>query len=199
MSLSGWKWPGWARRGSSPPREIAVIDDPWPTGPLDIERAETPIGLLLSEIEAAACEVYARHDLPSLPGHYARSPKANAWRFLSETLTAEERWGLVLAQKDGSKWRFGSLEDLGDHPDNPPEVRRAAEALRACHQLRARLREGGGSDQGETLETAIRLGVIWRQMDVAGLPAPRNEPLRLTLPAKTRAKAAPRKKARPRS
>lgn len=125
---------------------------------------------MLAGIEAAACEVYARHDLPSLPGHYARSPKAKGWRFLSETLTAEERWALVLAQKDGSLWRFGSLEDMGDHPDSPLEVRHAAEAMRACHSLRARLNEDDKSDLEEILETAIRLGAAWRQMEIATLP-----------------------------
>ncbi|CAN5226404.1 hypothetical protein BH09PSE1_BH09PSE1_15980 [soil metagenome] len=184
MILSGWKWPGWKSRRRQDRAEIALIEDPWAAAPRT-EREETSVSLMLSDIEAAACAVYARHGLPDRPGHYARSPKSRAWRFLSETLTAEERFALVLAQKDGSKWRFGSLENLGDQADSPPDLRRAAEVLRSCHRLRARLAETGSPSLGEDLEAAIGLGAAWRQLDAGHAPTlPRMEPLKLTMPSK---------------
>lgn len=181
----GWKWPG------SRLKSVAPIKDPWPSSEDHVERIETPIDRMLSGIEAAACRVYARHGLPDRPGHYARSPRSKTWRFLSETLTAEERWAMIMAQKDGSKWTFGTLQDLGDKADSPPDLRQAAQVLRSCHQLRARLGEGV-SNLGEDLETAIALGRVWGQIDVAPTQAvQRSEPLKLTMPDKTRAPKKP--------
>lgn len=196
-----WRWPpgllGWTlpklpslgrARGPEPP-----IIDPWDLAPAAPERVENPISVLLSQVEAAACTVYARHGLPDQPGHYARSRTSKAWRFLSEDLTAEERWALVTAQRSGSGWRFGTLEDLGDQEDSPQDVRRAARTLRSCRKLRIRLAEGGSPSLGDELEAAIRLGSEWRRLEtpVASV-APSNEPLRLTMPKKTRSPRKPR-------
>lgn len=154
--------------------------------------------MLLSQVEASACAVYAHHGLPDRRGHYARSPKSETWRFLSDELTAEERWSLVTAQRPGSGWRFGTLEDLGNQPDNPPDVRRAAKMLRNCRKLRARLAEGGSPSLGEELEAAIRLGSEWRQLDAAShAHTPHSEPLRLSIPKKTRAPRKSAAKAKP--
>lgn len=123
------------------------------------------LSALLSEIEAAACAVYGRHGLPVQPGHYARSNRTGEWRYLSENLTAEERWALVLAQKPGSGWRFGSLPDIGDRADASEEVREASLILRSCHQLRTSAAAGAAS--ASDLETAVRLGAAWGRAEVA--------------------------------
>jgi len=144
---------------------------------------DTSLDRMLGEIEATACTVYARHGLPDRLGSYARSPKTGTWRFLSESMTAEERWALVLAQKDSSAWRFGLLHDVGDDGANPLELRGAAQVLRLCHQMRSDLGSLGRLGLSETLEAAINLGAAWR--DLRGdspLHSRRTEPLKLTLP-----------------
>ena len=135
---------------------------------------------LLDEIETAARAVYVAHGLPDQPGHYARSQKSPQWRFVSDALTAEERWALVMAQKPGSHWRFGALEDLGDQTDSPPDLQRAGRMLRTCRQLRLRLAEGP-HDLGEAFEAAVRLGMDWTSLatDPPAAPAlalPRTDP-----------------------
>ena len=191
------RWaPGGGRRGARPDQAASAVPDVWASVPSEIERAETPISQMLSRIEADACAVYVRHGLPDRPGQYARSPRTE-WRFLADHLTVEERWALVDAQRPGSGWRFGSLADLGAADDNPPEVRRASEVLRACAQLRARLTEGGGG-LSEDLETAVRLGAAWETLAAPpALVAVPREPLRLTAPATLRPKRESRAKARP--
>lgn len=191
---SGWSLPRLFPRGRRRSAETPIVD-PWASAPEASERIESPISQLLSEVEAAACAVYARHGLPDQPGHYAHARSSEAWRFLSHELTAEERWALVTAQRPGSGWRFGTLEDLGDQDDSPPEVRRAARMLRNCRKLRMRLAEGGSPSLGDELEAAIRLGSEWRGLDASNRPvAPNADPLRLMLPKKTRSPRKPRAK-----
>lgn len=192
-----WRWP-FRLRFRIQREPLGSITDPWASAPSASERQDSPISVLLSQIEAAACAVYARNDLPDRRGHYARSSTTGAWRFVSEALSAEERWALFNAQRPGSGWRFGTLEDLGDKPDNPAEVRQAAQALRNCHALRTRLAEGGSPSLGDELEAAIRLGSAWRQL-AETRPAPaREEPLRLSVPKPQRAPRKPRaKRAKP--
>jgi len=201
-----WRWPrqlGRFRRPTSGGRrDVTELADPFASAQAASEResaeqVETPFLRLLSEIEGSACAVFARHGLPDRPGHYAYSPTADSWRFLAEDLTAEERWSLVNAQRAGSGWRFGTLEDLGDQPGNPAEVRHAAEMLRACRLLRVRLDQGGGAALAEALEAALGLGVRWRAVSeprgetpvppAPVTPPPHSEPLRLSVPAKPRA------------
>jgi hypothetical protein len=188
---TGWRWPripGW--RQSHRPADAQEPADPWPSATDAIERVETPINLLLSEIEAVACAVYARHGLPNQPGEYARSPKTRQWRFLSDDLNVEERWALVLAQRQGSGWRFGSLADLGDDEDSPPDLRQAAQILRSCRQLRAGLAARGQSDPGEDMQLAIELGAAWSRLKT--LPTAKSKtarrPAGLTKPEKPPAK-----------
>jgi hypothetical protein len=172
--------PLWSRitdllsRRSGRDSEAAVALDPWSAVPADVPREATPISALLAEIEAGALATYAAHGLPDQKGHYARSAKSPQWRFVSETLTAEERWALVTAQKPGSTWRFGALEDLGDQADSPPDLQRAGRILRACRQLRTRLAEGG-LGLGEDLEAALRLGVEWQALQAEPPPESRPE------------------------
>ncbi len=147
MIHNRWRWPG-ARR----PVPTASPEE---SSPPEVYPSELSLFSLLSEMEAAACAVYARHGLPVEPGHYALSARTGDWRYLADTLTAEERWALVLAQKPGSGWRFGALPDLGDQGDSPPEVQRAARILKSCDQIRARVRSGASAAD---FEMAIRLG-----------------------------------------
>lgn len=192
----GWKWPGTSASASplqSPTTSIALVGPGIEVSerPRPVETATTS---MLSEMEAAACAVFADHGLPDRPGEYALSPRSTTWRYLSESLTAEERWALVLAQKEGSGWRFGTLAVLGDQPDSPAAVRRAAQVLKSCAQLRASLAQGGSADLDETLQAAIGLGAVWRQLDAGPeLLAARHEPLKLTMPTKPRAKRTTRK------
>lgn len=192
----GWSWPiALSGRRVAPHRPVAA--DLWASAPGASETPASPISALLSDIEAAACAVYARHGLPDRQGQYARSPKAEGWRFLSQDLTAEERWAFVTAQRPGSGWRFGALEDLGEQAAMPDEVRRAAGVLRACARVRNRLAEGGSASLGEELEAAIQLGAQWRQMQAPAVHYPAaTEPLRLTVPTRPRAKRKSRAKSR---
>jgi len=158
-----------ARRG-----EAAVVEDEEVAAEAEgaNQAALGALSALLSEIEAAACAVYGRHGLPVQPGHYARSNRTGEWRYLSENLTAGERWELVLAQKPGSGWRFGSLPDIGDRADASEEVREASLILRSCHQLRTSSAAGAAS--ASDLEAAIRLGAAWGRAEAApaeGAPA----------------------------
>ena len=99
----------------------------------------------------------------------------------------------MLAQKDGSGWRFGSLEDIGDQPDSPPALREASVMLRDCHTLRTRLAERSGAEFAEDIETAIDLGMAWRQLQLT--PAPLQK--RIAAPAKPRKPRKSRAKPKP--
>jgi hypothetical protein len=206
-----WRWPRQLGRLRPPGRfdESDAAEDPFDAALAGVsvrnaDLGETPLSPLLSEIEASASAVFARHGLPDRLGHYAHSPKVEGWRFLSETLTAEERWSLVNAQREGSGWRFGTLEDLLDQPDRPAPVRQAADLLRLCRRLRGAVASSTSAAPAEDLEAAIRLGAAWRDLKDAtseagdppaalANPLPRAAadpaaPLKFTAPAKPRAK-----------
>ena len=140
-------------------------DDPFSTGDRT-ERRPAPEGparqdalsRALSEMEAAAHEVYALHGLPTRPGHYERPPRARRWRFIAEQLTPEERFQRALDQPRQAGWRFGRLEDLGAR-SNKPDLAAASDLLR----LARRLREArDGPLLAEDLLMAMELGAIWR-------------------------------------
>lgn len=173
----GWRWPDflsrvWSRPASTDHRD-GPIADPWPVADEAADRIEAPVALKLSEIEAAACAVYVRHGLPNQPGQYALSPKSGQWRFLSADMTVEERWALVLAQREGAGWRFGSLEDLGDGGDSPADLKRAAQALRACRQIRDRLAGRSEASVADDLALAIDLGAAWIELRSESTTIPR--------------------------
>lgn len=140
-------------------------DDPFSTGDRT-ERRPAPerlarqdaLSRALSEMEAAAHEVYALHGLPTRPGHYERPPRARRWRFIAEQLTPEQRFQRALDQPRQAGWRFGRLEDLGAR-SNKPDLAAASDLLR----LARRLREArDGPLLAEDLLTAMELGAIWR-------------------------------------
>lgn len=149
----------------------------------------TPLGALLDRIEATAFQVYEAHDLPTRPGHYARTPKARRWRFVTDDLTAEERWALMLANPPEMGWRFGKLQDLGADPENPPVLQAAARLLAGCADLRQRLRGHGSLSLADDMEAAVRLGAEWSAVDLILRTPPRR---RLSSKPKGR---KPRKKA----
>lgn len=109
----------------------------------------------LAAIEARALKVYARHGLPTRPGHYRRGPRAAKWSWLAEDLDPADRWALVLEKQAGSGWRFGTLETLGAG-DPRLAVAAAARDLTDCRLVREGLEGLAGP---EAIEAALRLGV----------------------------------------
>ncbi|QTC91197.1 hypothetical protein [Brevundimonas goettingensis] len=185
---------GFARRllASRPGRvdhSPVLIEDPWsiqgePTAP-------QPVHTLLNQIEAAALSVYEKHGLPTRVGQYARSARGRTWKFVAETLNAEERWALFLANDSGKGWRFASLEDLGlMEPNESAETRRASELLAACQTLRSSLTGQGTTSRADDIETALRLGSEWRLIELT-LSRKRDGPLLLGKPRRAGKRAPP--------
>lgn len=132
---------------------------PWPR----VAEA-SPLTALLDEIERTALTIYGLHDLPTLPGHYGRSPRRQEWQFLDDALTAEERFALVIANP---KWRFSTLENLGHAPSTAtlsPDLAAAADLLTGCATLRSQLGAGFRLDASQA-EACIRLGADWRLLE----------------------------------
>lgn len=180
MTSIRWRWPG-ARR------PVPTASPEEPSSP-DVDPSEISLSGLLSEMEAAARAVYARHGLPVEPGHYALSAKTGDWRYLADALTAEERWALVLAQKPGTGWRFGTLPSLADQEDSPPEVQLAARVLKACDQIRACVR--GGASAAD-LEMAIRLGADGLELEREQAAPPPKPRRKKTVQSRSRTKPQP--------
>ena len=141
------------------------------------------LSLALSEMEAAATEVYALHGLPTRPGHYERGPRARRWRFIAEHLTPQERFERALAHPREAGWRFARLENLGERSNRPDLA--AASALLT---LAARLRQARHGPLGaDDLLTAMELGATWRA---------NREIILAARPADADAAKAPRRKRR---
>jgi len=168
---------GRAGRNAASP---ALIEDPWsirgePAPP-------QPVHALLDEIEAAALAIYLAHGLPTRIGQYARSARSRTWKFVAETLSAEERWALFLANDTGKGWRFASLEELGlTEVNGSADLRRASELLTACRSLRSGLNGEGTTSRADDIETALRLGSEWRLIEML-LTRSRDGPLKLGKP-----------------
>ena len=160
----GWRGLLGGRRGTpGPAAEVAR-----PSGDReDQDRAGTALAALLAEIEADALAVYARHGLPTAPGHYRRAPDAPTWDHLGEAVDVERRWAMILERQNEPGWRFATLEDLGRFDDEAPEARAAAAILVACRALRERAGGRAWTDPGDDIERAIRLGADWRQLKAA--------------------------------
>ena len=144
-------------RRSEPPIMVDSDFAPW-TALADA----TPLMPLLEEIEQTALAVYGFYDLPTVPGHYGRSPRAQEWQFLDDALTAEERFALVIANP---KWRFSTLENLGKALATPsPDLAAASDLLAGCATVRSQLRSGSRLDASNA-EACIRLGADWRSLE----------------------------------
>lgn len=119
---------------------------------------------VITEIEAAAVEVYAAHGLPIRHGHYQRAPGASEWIWLAEELPAELRWALVLERPPEHGWRYATLEDIGRFPGASAELRMAANLLGECRHLKDRLTGREPGEPGEDIQAAIRLGFEWHAL-----------------------------------
>jgi len=154
---------------------FAALKDPVPSALDD----------LMSEIEAAALEVYEVHGLPLRRGHYVRSPRSSRWTFVAEFLSAEERWALVLSKPSGRGWRFATRDELGNgHP--LASVQSAAQVLGACRALRSKIT--GGCN----IEAAIRLGYEWRALQHSAVLR-NNVKLKLLPPSEVKARRSQRR------
>lgn len=105
----------------------------------------------LAAIEAGALAVYARHGLPTRPGHYRKGPRAKSWTWLAADLSPGDRWAEVLARPPERGWRHAALADLGAL-DGRPGPRRASERLKAVARLRDRLTAGEPLTPGDLLD-----------------------------------------------
>jgi len=149
---------------------------------LPVEEDEAASGMsLLEDIETAALAVYARHGLPTRSGHYARSRRRAAWKFLGESLTPEERWALVLAQDQKAGARFARIEELGALTSEDPELIWASNILERCARLRSLVALSSSPDLAGALEVAIGLGAEWRSHE-SGQILRAHQPLRLRAP-----------------
>ena len=172
-------------------RAGSVVDGPveadiWDT----IGRLPRPESDLLKRIERTALDVYARHGLPTVHGHYRRARRARSWTFLGEHLTPEVRWALLLDKPPEDGWRYGTLADIGRSGD--PEVQAAGALLADCARLRTALTPAAGLDMLDALEAAVRLGADWRALENGRLKAG-NTRLRLTAPDEVPDTAGPDK------
>jgi hypothetical protein len=148
-----------------------------------VGREPHPLVAFVDAMEKTAVTVYAAHGLPDQTGHYGRSPRDRQWRFIGQYLNANERWALALANPG---WRFTSLEYLGDAEGADPALKTAARLLQGCTRIRAGLASGGWSKaEADRLEEAVRLGMIWQDIQNAELRI-NFTPLKLTAPAKIR-------------
>lgn len=118
------------------------------------------LAALLGEIERAALAVYERHGLPTQPGDYHRAPGADAWTFIGEALTPDQKFALAADHPREAGWRFAARDDLGAAYPETPELIQASGALSGCAWLRARR----GVAAAEALASALKLGALWRDI-----------------------------------
>lgn len=145
-------------RGGRDPSADVQADDPW------TRTEEAPVkdrfGRMLDRICDDALVVYADHDLPTLPGHYARAPGQSRWTFVAERLSPEDRWAMLAQYPPQDGWRFASLEDLGrDAKDE-----QLAAAARILGHARAIARPDPRDPLQATLERAVALGAEWQAL-----------------------------------
>lgn len=119
---------------------------------------------IMAKVEKLALQVYGAHHLPVEPGHYRRGPSEEGWIFLGEHVDAEMRWAMVLQHPPEDGWRYATLEDIGRFPGAPAEILAASNLLATCRHLKSRLLGREPGNPGDDIETAIRLGVDWREL-----------------------------------
>lgn len=123
-----------------------------------------PANDVLLEIEQIALETYAAHNLPTRQGEYGKGPRGKVWKFIGESLSAEERWSLALEKGSTAGWQFMALEDLGSgERDASGDLARASDMLRTCKALRSSLQVTMSLTFPEDVERAIRLGASWHR------------------------------------
>lgn len=119
---------------------------------------------IMAKVEKLALQVYGDHHLPTEPGHYRRGPKGDGWVYLGEHVDAEIRWAMVLQHPPEEGWRYATLEDIGRFPGASTELLAAANLLSTCRHLKSRLLGREPGNAGDDIDTAIRLGVDWREL-----------------------------------
>lgn len=119
---------------------------------------------IMAKVEKLAFQIYAEHGLPTQPGHYRRGPADETWTYLGEHVDAQMRWAMVLAHPPEEGWRYASLEDIGRYPGAPAELQAASNLLATCRHLKSRLLGREPGEPGDDIETAIRLGVDWKEL-----------------------------------
>jgi len=117
---------------------------------------------LLTQVEATALGVYALHGLPSIAGHYRKSPGSEQWDHLGHALSPSEKWALLDQHPAEPGWLYASLEQIGARSPIA-DVRFASGLLSACQGLRLRLDEGVTLNAQDVAD-AIRLGAAWRRL-----------------------------------
>ncbi|MGV3579557.1 hypothetical protein [Brevundimonas sp.] len=160
--MPGWRDVLGGRRGrrDSETTAIARAADLWERA----GKASTATLPIMAKVEKLALQVYAHHGLPTQPGHYRRGPSADAWIYLGEHVDAEMRWSMVLSSPPEEGWRYATLEDIGRYPGAPAELQAASNLLATCRHLKGRLQGREPGEPGDDIETAIRLGVDWREL-----------------------------------
>ena len=148
------------KRSADPETQIDAVDS-WVLTDRLLERSSDGLNDLLEKIEETALAVYAANGLPVRRGHYEFSPRTKRWRFLSESLSPEERWTLALTKPANTGWRFAILEHLGADA-TVPEVVSAARLLASARRLKSGLPDGNPALMRADLEDAIQVGAEWR-------------------------------------
>ncbi len=145
-------------RGGGDNRAKAQTDDRW------TRTGESPgndrFGRLLDRIRDDALVIYAHHDLPTWPGHYVRARGENRWTFVAESMSSEDRWGMLAQYPPEDGWRFASLEDLG----LDAEDEQLAAAARVLGHARAIARVDPRDPIQAALERAVALGAEWQAL-----------------------------------
>ena len=157
-------WRDWllGNRGRQDRRTTAIVRavDLWERA----GKASTATLPVMAKVEKLALQVYGAHNLPTEPGHYRRGPSSDSWVYLGENIDSEMRWAMVLQHPPQEGWRYATLEDIGRFPGAPAELLAAANLLATCRHLKSRLLGREPGEPGDDIETAIRLGVDWREL-----------------------------------
>ena len=151
---------GRRRRREGETTAVARAADVWERA----GKASTATLPIMAKVEKLALQVYAQHHLPTQPGHYRRGPGIDGWVYLGEHVDAETRWAMVLTSPPEDGWHYATLEDIGRYPGAPTELQAASNLLATCRHLKARLLGREPGEPGDDIETAIRMGVDWREL-----------------------------------
>jgi len=144
-------------------RVRAAETELWSQAPVG-GQPENAVGALIAEVEQTALAVYAHHGLPVRRGHYSRSPGSVRWKFISATMTPEQRWAIALTKPTGAGWRFATLAEIGRMIDND-DVRTAADILIDCEALKIKVRDRNIVTFPADIACALSLGARWRTLE----------------------------------
>lgn len=157
-------WREWllGNRGRQDRRTTAIIRaaDVWERA----GKSSTATLPIIAKVEKLALQIYGDYGLPTAHGHYRRAPSADEWVFLGEEVEAEWRWAMVLERPPEAGWRYATLEDIGRFTGASAELLAASNLLATCRHLKGRLSGREPGEPGDDIETAIRLGVDWREL-----------------------------------